>query len=216
VGVVLSAQHGNEANYVLAKLARELWQAGRIYVSGRPAAPERADEVLRDADVSPNRRGVANILGGSQAGGPEELAADLGAGRLRALVVLGHDLPIGDEALAAAAKLDGLVVVSDREVGVAARAQVALPCAAWAEAHGTITNRQGRVQRLRAAYAPGGQSLPAWEALVRLGRASGAALAYPHAKAVFQEMVAQVQGFAGAEWGREAALVQLRFAGSRG
>ena len=82
--------------------------------------------------------------------------------------------------------------------------------------NGTITNRQGKVQRLRPAFAPPGQALPATEVLARLARKLGATFEYPTAKVVFQEMKAGVPAFAQAEWGAEALTVQLRFAGSRG
>ena len=215
VGVVLSAQHTNEDNYVLAKLARKMWQLERVYVGGKAPAPERADDILRDADVNPNSRGVRAIAGDG-VGDLEALEADLAAGALDALLVLGHELPLGDEALDQAGALSGLVVIADSELGLAKRAHVALPSAAWAEVHGTITNRQGLVQRMHAAYPPAGQALPAWEAVCRLGRACHAALSYAHAKAVFEEMVGSVPALEGASFGREVQPIQLRWANSRG
>jgi NADH-quinone oxidoreductase subunit G len=209
VGVVLSAGHSNEDNYLLARLARQFLGVERVYVAGKPPRPERADEILRDADVNPNTAGV-KALGGTAAG-PATLEADLAAGALRGLLVLGSDAPAVD-----AAGLDALVVVAAHERGLVPSAHVALACADWAETHGTITNRQGKVQRLRPAFAPPGQALPAWEVLVRLARKLGATFEYPTAKLVFQEMVAGTPAFAGAEWGGESLTVQLRFAGSRG
>ena len=50
VGVVLSAQHTNEDNFVLQRLAAAL-KVTRLYVSGKAPRPERADAVLRAADV---------------------------------------------------------------------------------------------------------------------------------------------------------------------
>jgi NADH-quinone oxidoreductase subunit G len=216
VGVVFSPHHTNEDNYVLARLARDIWQLERFYVGGKAPVPERADDILRDADVTPNRRGVKAILGDRAAGGVAVLEEDLLAGDLQALLVLGADLPLSDEALTAAVGLEGLVVIADREISIAGGAHVALPAAAWAEVHGTITNRQGRVQRMRAAYAPDGKALPAWEIVTRLGQAAAATLTYDHPKKIFQEMVGAVDAFAGAEWGKEALPLQLRFAGSRG
>ncbi len=128
----------------------------------------------------------------------------------------GADALVCDEALEGAAGLDVLVAIAAHERGLAAKASVVLPAADWAEVHGTITNRQGKVQRLRAAFAPAGQALPAWEVVARLGRKLGAAFDYPTAKTVFQEMITHVPAFAGAAWGREQPTVQLRFAGSRG
>lgn len=218
VGVVLSAQHSNEDNYVLSKLARNIWQLERIYLGGKAPAPERADDILRDADVNPNTAGVKAIAaaGGYELLGIDRLEKDLADGTLAALVVLGHELPLSAAALEQAKNLDALVVLAHREVGIAASAHVLLPVAAWAEVHATITNRKGLVQRMQAAYPPPGQALPAWEAVTRLGQACKAALGYTHPKNIFTEMVAAVKPFAGADWGKTARPTQLRFAGSRG
>lgn len=215
VGVVLSAQHTNEANFVLAKLARDHLGLDHIYLGGKAPVPDRADDILRDQDVNPNLAGVMAIVAGV-AEPASKLAADLEGGTLRGLIVLGHDLPVSAEALDAATGLDALIVISDREVGIAASAKVALPAAGWAELDGTVTNRQGRVQRMHAAYPPMGQSLPAWEIAVRLARACDAAIDYDHPRKVFADMVAQVEEFAGAEWGKTVRPIQLRFANSRG
>ena len=79
-----------------------------------------------------------------------------------------------------------------------------------------ITNRQGRVQRMQAALVSAGQSQPAWEAVSRLAKACDVALSYQNPKSIFKEMVGAVPAFQGAEWGRTARPIQLRFAHSRG
>ncbi|GAB4564284.1 MAG: hypothetical protein Tsb0020_14320 [Haliangiales bacterium] len=218
VGVVLSPQHSNEDNYVLAKLARDIWQLDNLYLGGKAAAPERADDILRDADVNPNTAGVRAIAdaGSLSLKDLAALEADLEAGALDALVVLGHDHALSEAAIAKAEALDALVVLAWREVGLAAVASTTLACAAWAELHGTVTNREGRVQRMHAAYPAAGHALPAWEILTRLAQASDAALSYTHPKKIFEEMVGKVDAFKGAEWGKPARLLQLRFANSRG
>src|SRR5690606_15675632 len=162
--------HTNEDNYALLKLARDIWQLDRIYIGGKAQMPERADDILRDADVNPNTAGVKAIAEalGVTPGDVAALKSDLLAGTLSALLVLGHDVPLAGEALDRARKLDALVVIAHREAGVAAETHATLPCAMWAEVHGTITNRQGIVQRMQAAFPPPGQALPAWEVVGRL------------------------------------------------
>jgi len=211
VGVVLSAGHTNEDNYLLAKLAQRHLGLDRVYWMGKPPAPARADKILRDADVNPNTAGVKAMTAGDQAA----LERDLASGALKALVVLGSDA-LTAAAMERAAGLAALVTISAHERGLALGAHVALACADWPEIHGTITNRQGKVQRLRAAYAPPGQALPAWEVIARLARKLGAALEVTAPRQVFAEMVGAVPAFAAAEWGAEAQTIQLRFAGSRG
>jgi NADH-quinone oxidoreductase subunit G len=214
VGVALSAGHSNEDNYLLARLAREFLGVTRVYWIGKPRVLARADNILRDADVNPNTAGVKAIAG--VAGDAAALERDLVAGALKGLLVLGADAPFADATREAMGRLGALVVIAAHERGLVGKAHVALACADWAETHGTITNRQGKVQRLRAAFAPGGQALPAWEVVVRLGRKLRAAFDYPDVKSVFTEMKGKVPSFAAAEWGREALTVQLRFAMSRG
>ncbi|HWM87111.1 MAG TPA: 2Fe-2S iron-sulfur cluster-binding protein [Kofleriaceae bacterium] len=216
VGVVFSPQHTNEDNHALARLVRDVWGLERFYIGGKPPVPERADKILRDADVNPNRRGVRAILGGDVAAGASVLEEDLLEGELKALLVLGHHLPLSEEAQARLGQLDALVVIADTEEGMTSRAKVALACASWAEVAGTVTNRQGLVQRMQAAYAPGGQALPAWEIIARLAQASGAVLGFTSAKQVFDDMVQKVPDFRGATWGPDARPIQLRFANSRG
>src|SRR5262249_14437467 len=155
--------------------------------------PARADKILRDADVNPNTAGV-KAIGGATLKDAAALEADLAAGALKGLIVLGADAPLSEAALAR--ELDALVAIAAHERGFAARAHVALACAAWAEVHGTITNRQGKVQRLRAAFPPAGQALPAWDIIVRLARKLGAAFDYAGPKAVFTEMKQTVAAFA--------------------
>jgi NADH-quinone oxidoreductase subunit G len=213
VAVVLSAQESNEANFALARLAAA-WKVENVYWTGKAPRPERADDILRDADVNPNTAGVRAIAAAAKP--VAELEAGLNTGAIRGLVVLGNELPLGAAAQGRLRELDALVVIAWRELELARAAKVALPAAAWAEIAGSITNRQGKVQRMHAAFPPPGQAAPAWEAVVRLAQASGAKLSWGHAREVFKDMVAGVPELAGAQWGRESRPVQLRFAYSRG
>ncbi len=95
-------------------------------------------------------------------------------------------------------------------------AQVALPLTEWAEAEGTFTNRQGMVQRIRAAVPPAGDALPGWEILSHLARNLGATMDFTDAKTVFNEAKAKLPFMKDADWGRRYLPVQLRFAGMRG
>jgi NADH-quinone oxidoreductase subunit G len=213
IGVVLSAAATNEDNYALARLAKE-WKAGHVLIAGKPPVPARADGKLRIADVNANSAGVKAIAAalGLAATPAFELDQALPA-NLRAIVVLGDLLPGFD-----AAKLRELEVISiaSHERGPVPHARVALPIAAWAEASGTITNTKGLVQRMHAAFAPPGQAIAGWEAVVRLAHATGVKLSWTHAREVFKDMTAQVTGWKDLAWTRDARPLSLRFAGSRG
>jgi NADH-quinone oxidoreductase subunit G len=213
IGVVLSALHTNEDNFALASLAKS-WGAGHVYIAGKPPVPGRADGKLRVADVNPNTAGVKAIA--EALGLTATPAFELGIAlppNLRALVVLGDELPGIDPG-----KLRELEIISiaAHERGPVAAARVALPAAEWAEVSGTITNVQGRVQRMHAAFVAPGQAIPAWEAVVRLAHATGVKLAWTHAREVFKDMTAAVAPWKELTWAREARPLALRFAGSRG
>lgn len=212
VAVVLSAQHSNEDNFALAKLAKS-WNVTQVYFAARPPVPARADGKLRVADVNPNTTGVKAIAEalGLAIAPAYELDRSLPPS-LRAIVMLG-DVFGGDPG-----KLRELEMISiaAHERGPVQHAKVALPAALWAENAGTITNAQGRVQRMHAAFAPPGTAIPAWEAVVRLAHATGVKLAWTHPREVFKDMTAQVPAWKELTWAREARPLQLRFAGSRG
>ena len=64
--------------------------------------------------------------------------------------------------------LDFLVVQDMFLTETARLANVVLPAASFAEKEGTFTNFEGRVNRVRKAIEPIGESLPDWEIVVRL------------------------------------------------
>jgi NADH-quinone oxidoreductase subunit G len=216
LGVVLSAQSTNEDNFALAKLASSL-SVERIYLAGRAPRPEREDAILRHSDVNPNTNG-ARILSGTIGGGKgtTQLSMDLQDGALRALVVLGSPVELEEEALFAAGQLDVVAYLTPHEDALSEKANVVIPTATWAEVHGTFTNAKGLTQRVRAAVEPPGIARPAWEVLSLLAKKLGVAASWPNVRTLHNEMKTAVPDFAQAEWGREAPLLQLRFAGSRG
>ena len=71
-----------------------------------------------------------------------------------------------------------------------AYADVFLPAASWAEKEGTFTNTDRRVQRVRKALEPRGQSRPDWEIICdlaehiekKLGRPADCFLGIPDAR----------------------------------
>jgi NADH-quinone oxidoreductase subunit G len=213
VGIVLSAEHSNEDNFALGKLAKA-WGIATVYVAGKPAVPERADGRLRVADVNPNTAGLKHITDGL--GLAVKPVAQIGP-EVRMLLMLGTELPGIDPGRLR--ELD-VIAISTHERGPVTSAKVALPAAAWAEAAGTVTNIQNRVQRMHAAFSAPGLALPAWEAVVRLAHATAfgesSSLGYAHAREVFKDMTQTIAAWSALTWAREARPLALRFAGSRG
>lgn len=214
IGVVLNAQATNEDNYVLCRAARMLG-ASRLYAAGRAPRPERADGILRDADMNPNTAGARAVARG-QAKSMADLAADVRAGVLEALWILGDEVTLDSAALDAVAKLPLTLYQSPHETALAERATVVLPAATWAEIDGTFTNVKGMVQRIRRAVEPPGEARPHYQLIGMVAEKLGLELTYPSARAIFRELAASVPEMSGADFGRDFPPVQLRFAGSRG
>jgi formate dehydrogenase alpha subunit len=91
-----------------------------------------------------------------------------------------------------------------------AYADVFLPAASWAEKEGTFTNTDRRVQRVRKALEPRGQSRPDWEIICdlaeriekKLGRPQTAFWAYKNPSEVLEEMGRVVPEYAGVKYRR--------------
>jgi NADH-quinone oxidoreductase subunit G len=214
MGIVLNAQATNEDNWLLLKVAGELG-IERIYLAGRPPKPERADDILRHADINPNTTGV-RTLAGNRGKGVSQLAMDLISGSLKGLWMLGDHVDLDEEAQASLAKLDVCVYHSPHENFLSDKVQVLLPASSWAEVDGTFQNAKGMVQRVRRAVEPPGEARPNHELVAMLAKKLGVAVEYPNVRNLFSQMKQAVAAFAQAEFGRELPTIQLRFAGSRG
>ncbi|MBE2237155.1 MAG: formate dehydrogenase subunit alpha [Caldilineaceae bacterium] len=91
-----------------------------------------------------------------------------------------------------------------------AYADVFLPATSWAEKDGTFTNTDRRVQRVRHAIAPRGQSRPDAEIVCdlarrieqRLGRPASAGWNYAGPEEIYREMADVVSMFAGITYAR--------------
>jgi predicted molibdopterin-dependent oxidoreductase YjgC len=75
-------------------------------------------------------------------------------------------------------------------------ADLALPCAAFTEAEGTLIDHAGRVSALRAAVPPPGEALPGWQILSRIaGQMGKAGFEYQSVEEIQAEIAALVEGF---------------------
>lgn len=232
IGLVFNAQAENEALFGLSQVAAKLEAGGatvRRYVVGRKSQPERADKTLRHADVNPNSRG-AQVLAGTGALDVNALLSDLSSGALKALWMVGEDLPFDESALAEVApKFDALetfVVQAVHDTPLVRRAHAQLPACSFAEVDGTFTNAKSMVQRIRAAVSPAGDARSHLDLVSLIAKkarwAEGEAWQKSPRQAFLQFTTAAQPSdgsagpFASVDWGRELAPVQLRFANSRG
>jgi NADH-quinone oxidoreductase subunit G len=215
IGVVLGADATNEDNFAASRLAFDFLGAPHVYLGAEPTG-DQGDDFLRDDDPNPNRDG-ATACGRDKLKSSKELAADLTEGKLKALYVVGERLHLPAEALEKARALDLFAVQATHDrSSLCKNAQVALPAAAWAEVDGTITNREKKTQRLRAAVAPVDFARPHWQIVVQVARRAGLTLDFVSPKAIFEAMQQEIELFKDAEWGVELRPQLLRYAGSRG
>jgi formate dehydrogenase alpha subunit len=84
--------------------------------------------------------------------------------------------------------LDFLVVQDMFLTETAKLANVVLPAASFAEKEGTFTNFEGRVNRVRKAIKPVGESLPDWEIILRLADKMGFPMPYSSLQDVMSEI----------------------------
>ena len=121
-------------------------------------------------------------------------------GRIKAMYVTGENPLLSEPDLhhaeKAFKKLEFLVVQDIFLHETAQIADVVLPATTFAEKDGTFTNSERRVQRVRKAIEPIGQSRPDWEILCDLGRRMSNRLgldlehefAYTHPSEIWDEM----------------------------
>ncbi len=135
-------------------------------------------------------------------------------GRLKAMYVTGEnpllsepDLHRAEEAFR---RLEFLVVQDIFMHETAEVADVVLPATSFAEKDGTFTNSERRVQRVRKAVGPIGQSRPDWEIIADLGRRMSRRLglnlehefSYAHPSEIWGEMAALTPVLAGITYDR--------------
>jgi len=201
VAAFLSASMSNEENYVLARLARELWHGSQVGLcSHRPVEKDQhfgGGFVLR-AEKVPNALGAVEMAEGN---GLEVAAEDvwweqIERGEINVLYVLdgGPEMELSARARAALRTLDFLVVQGAVDSPLARLADVFLPGAAGFEKEGTCTNVDGRVQRLRRAVSLPGEALPDWSILVRVGTELGMQWPYACAEDIALELFARLPG----------------------
>jgi NADH-quinone oxidoreductase subunit G len=213
VGFVLGADATNEDNFVGARIALDILGLEGVYLAAEPDA--EGDSILRSADPNPNKAGAISCARG-KIRGSQELAKDLGEGKLKALYIVGDVLHLPQEVQDRIGQLDLLVLQATHPSSLTGKAHVVFPASMWEEVEGTVTNCKGEIQRLRAAVRSPGLARPHWETLIKLARQMGLALEFDSARAIFEAMKKDVDFFSEATWGKDLPATLLRFAGSRG
>ncbi len=136
-----------------------------------------------------------------------ELFEAVDSGKIHALYIMGEN-PVVTEADTsfvekAVSKLD-LLIVQDLFLTETARlADVVLPAASFAEKDGTFTNTERRVQRVRKALEPVGQSRPDWMIICEIARNMGAkGFDFDRVEEIMEEIRAVTPSYAGITYER--------------
>jgi predicted molibdopterin-dependent oxidoreductase YjgC len=128
------------------------------------------------------------------------------AGKMGFLYVVGADpaLSVADQAktLEALQAVGFLVVQDSFLTDTATHAAVVLPSAVSFEDHGTFTNVERFVQRVRPAAPPPGEALPDWQIIQRLANALGGDWAYTDPADVMREISDVVWCYKGLSYDR--------------
>ena len=128
-------------------------------------------------------------------------------GELKGLFVMGENPMMSDpdqnHVREALERLEFLVVQDIFSTPTTKLADVVLPAASYAEKDGTFTSTERRVQRVRAAVAPVGNSRPDWEILGDLAaRAGYDGMRYAHPGRVMDEIAQLTPSYGGISFPR--------------
>jgi len=127
-------------------------------------------------------------------------------GKIKGLYIMGENPMVSDPDLnhveEAIRNLEFLVVQDIFLTETARMADVVLPAVSFAEKEGTFTNTERRVQRVRKAVEPVGQSRADWEILADLATRMGSPMSYDSAEDVFEEIRSLTPSYAGITYGR--------------
>lgn len=201
VAVLLNAAESNEANYLLARLARELWQAEYVgLLTHDTAAADQyfGGNFIVRADRAANALGAAEMAMGNGLGitAPESLWAAMESGTIRAVYVLDgpRATALDERTKSALEAVEFLVVQGPLDSELSQRADIFLAGAGEFEQEGTYTNVDGCVQRVRQAVGLPAAAMPDWSLLLRLGSELGMDWDYAGVDEITAEIERRIQG----------------------
>ncbi len=120
-------------------------------------------------------------------------------GKLKAVYIFGEDplitLPNLERIKQGLKRLELLVVQDMFMTNIGDYAHVILPGVSFAEKDGTFTNMEGRVQRVRRALIPLGETLPDWKILCKLSQKMGYPMEYEDPSQIMEEISSLVPAY---------------------
>jgi predicted molibdopterin-dependent oxidoreductase YjgC len=128
-----------------------------------------------------------------------EMLEQARSGKIKGMWIIGENpllsFPDGKTVSEALAALEFLVVQDMFPTETSKLARVVLPAASFAEKEGTFTNFEGRVNKVRKAIEPIGESLPDWEIILKLAGKMGSPLPFTSLQQITDEIEKLVPSF---------------------
>jgi NADH-quinone oxidoreductase subunit G len=205
LAVLVSPLCSNEDLLAGLTFAKDALGVRQLYVGGRPDGD--ADAFLMRADKNPNRKGLEWIAAGlGLALLPfSALLKAVEAGSVKALYVLGAELPSADAGAASKlGKVEFIAVQASNVSALTAQADVVLPAATHVEEEGSFVQGDAIIQRFRRAYPPRAETQGHWKWAVDIMREFGFPVTYASARDVFRELSGAVPQLAQYAWDKEA------------
>ncbi len=135
-----------------------------------------------------------------------EIIHAAGEGKVKALYIMGENPMVSDPDIThveqSLRNLDFMVVQDIFLTETAQLADVVLPASTFAEKDGTFTNTERRVQRIRKAINPVGDSKPDWQIIVELMNLMGSKQSYSDASHIMDEIARVTPSYAGIDYAR--------------
>lgn len=135
-----------------------------------------------------------------------EMLNEAHSGKLKALYIIGENPMLTDPDLdhvkEALENLELLIVQDIFPTETGELAHIMLPAASFIEKDGTFTNTERRVQRVRKAMEPVGDSKADWEILMALMQTFDPSIAYDSPADIMEEIRGLVPSYGGISYGR--------------
>lgn len=121
------------------------------------------------------------------------------SGQIKALYMVGEN-PVATlpESLGAKAALENLELLICQDPFLTEAGQMAhfvLPACTFAEKDGTYTSQEGKVQRIREALDPIGESVPDWQVMAAIASAFGYPMEYESSQDIQREVMKLLPGY---------------------
>ncbi|MBI3999025.1 MAG: (2Fe-2S)-binding protein, partial [Candidatus Omnitrophica bacterium] len=212
IAVFLSPQMTNEELYLAKKLfVKELGIERVLLVSANLEGNQ--DDFLIRADKHPNRKGAELIGFKEEERMTKRILDEASKGTFKAMIIFGQDLVSLYPDRNMEDILHGLslsIFIGSNHNLTSEHVQFVMPAATYAEKNGTFTNFEKRVQRIRQALQPLGESKPESEILMLLARKLDLDWPYESQEDIFEGLrrsISEFQGMTYAKIGKEGVKI---------